>query len=48
MAQDYSNEGIAERLALTEKTVSNYINGIYQRLAIEWDNPHVQPRLWPL
>jgi len=45
MAQGYSNEGIAERLGLTEKTVSNYINGIYQRLTIEWDDPQVQPRV---
>lgn len=45
MAQGYSNEGVAERLGLTEKTVSNYINSIYQRLAIDWNDPHVQPRV---
>ncbi len=45
MAQGYSNEGVAERLGLAEKTVSNYINSIYQRLAIDWDDPHVQPRV---
>lgn len=45
MAQGYSNEGIAEGLGLTEKTVSNYINNIYQRLTIDGDNPQMQPRI---
>ena len=33
MAKGYSNSGIAQELVLTEKTVENYVGGIFQALA---------------
>jgi DNA-binding NarL/FixJ family response regulator len=35
MAKGYSNGGIAAELVLTEKTVENYVGGIFQALGIE-------------
>ena len=45
MAQGYTNAGIAEGLYITEKSVENQINQIYQRLEIDRQNPSVQPRV---
>ena len=44
MAKGYSNAGIAQELVLTEKTVENYVGGIFQALGIERDEP-VHPRV---
>ena len=35
MAKGYSNAGIAQELVLTEKTVENYVGGIFQALGID-------------
>jgi DNA-binding NarL/FixJ family response regulator len=35
MAKGYSNGGIAQELVLTEKTVENYVGGIFQALGID-------------
>ena len=45
MAQGYTNAGIAQTLYITEKSVENQINQIYQRLEIDRQNPSVQPRV---
>lgn len=45
MAQGYTNAGIAQGLYITEKSVENQINQIYQRLEIDRQNPSVQPRV---
>ena len=44
MAQGYSNPAIAERLMLGIKSVENYINAIYQHLAVAQDEP-IHPRV---
>ncbi len=35
MAKGYSNAGIAQELVLTEKTVENYVGGIFQALGLD-------------
>ena len=45
MAQGYTNAGIAQGLYITEKSVENQINQIYQRLEIDRQNPSIQPRV---
>jgi DNA-binding NarL/FixJ family response regulator len=35
MAKGYSNGGIAQELVLTEKTVENYVGGIFQALGLD-------------
>ena len=44
MAQGYSNAAIAEKLVLGEKSVENYINGIYQQLQINREDA-IHPRV---
>jgi DNA-binding NarL/FixJ family response regulator len=44
MAQGYSNAAIAERLSVSEKSVENYINAIFQELGITREDP-VHPRV---
>lgn len=44
MAEGYSNAGIGQKLALTEKSVENYINGIFQELGITRAQ-HTHPRV---
>lgn len=45
IAQGYTNAAIAERLFLTEKSVENQINTLYQQLQIDRSNSSVQPRV---
>lgn len=45
IAQGYTNAAIAERLFLTEKSVENQINILYQQLSIDRSNSAVQPRV---
>jgi DNA-binding NarL/FixJ family response regulator len=45
MAQGYSNRAIAERLALSLKTVQNQINGIYRVLDVDDIDGAIQPRV---
>lgn len=45
MAQGYTNAGIAQTLYITEKSVENQINQIYQRLEIDRQNASIQPRV---
>ncbi len=45
MAQGYTNAGIAQGLYITEKSVENQINQIYQRLEIDRQNSSLQPRV---
>lgn len=44
MAKGYSNGGIAQELVLTEKTVENYVGGIFQALGIDREGA-VHPRV---
>ena len=44
MAKGYSNAGIAQELVLTEKTVENYVGGIFQALGIDREGA-VHPRV---
>ena len=44
MAQGYNNAAIAERLVLGTKSVENYINAIYQELALGHNGP-LHPRV---
>lgn len=44
MAQGYNNAGIAQKLALSEKSVENYINGVLQELDISREQ-HTHPRV---
>ena len=44
MAKGYSNSGIAQELVLTEKTVENYVGGVFQALNIDREEP-VHPRV---
>jgi DNA-binding NarL/FixJ family response regulator len=45
MAQGFTNAGIAQGLYITEKSVENQINQIYQRLEIDRQNAALQPRV---
>lgn len=45
MAQGFTNTAIAQRLVLTEKTVENQANIIYQKLGIERGASVVHPRV---
>ncbi|MBO8142701.1 MAG: response regulator transcription factor [Firmicutes bacterium] len=45
IATGYSNAAIAARLHITEKSVENQINSIYQELDIDRQNSAVQPRV---
>jgi DNA-binding NarL/FixJ family response regulator len=45
MAQGFTNAGIAQGLYITEKSVENQINQIYQRLEIDRQNSALQPRV---
>lgn len=45
MAQGFSNVAIARDLGLTTKTVENYVNLIFQKLGIRWDETEIQPRV---
>lgn len=45
MAQGYNNGAIAEHLSVSEKSVENYVNAVYQQLAVREDDamhPRVQ------
>jgi DNA-binding NarL/FixJ family response regulator len=44
MAKGYSNGGIAQELVLTEKTVENYVGGIFQALSIDREGT-IHPRV---
>ena len=44
MAQGYKNAAIAERLTVSEKSIENYINAIFQELGITREDP-VHPRV---
>jgi DNA-binding NarL/FixJ family response regulator len=44
MAKGYSNGGIAQELVLTEKTVENYVGGVFQALNIDREEA-VHPRV---
>ena len=44
MAQGYNNGAIAEKLVLGQKSVENYINGIYQQLQINREDS-IHPRV---
>jgi len=44
MAKGYSNAGIAQELVLTEKTVENYVGGVFQALNIDREGA-VHPRV---
>lgn len=44
MAQGYNNAAIAERIAISEKSVENYINVIFQELEISREEP-IHPRV---
>lgn len=45
IAEGLTNAAIAERLAITEKTVENQINTLYQVLGINTVNAEIQPRV---
>lgn len=45
MSQGYSNAAIAGKLILSEKTVENYINSLYNELAINPQDSDVNPRV---
>jgi DNA-binding NarL/FixJ family response regulator len=45
IAQGYTNAAIAEKLVLTEKSVENQINVLYQQIEIDRSNPAIQPRV---
>lgn len=45
IAQGSTNAAIARELALSEKTIQNQINLIYDKLAIDRSDPGVQPRV---
>ena len=44
MAQGYSNAAVAQMLFISEKSVENYINAIYQNLQLGRDEP-IHPRV---
>lgn len=45
IAEGYSNQVIAESLNLSEKTVENQINVLYQKLGISQRDPHINSRV---
>ncbi|MBE3557540.1 MAG: response regulator transcription factor [Firmicutes bacterium] len=45
MAEGYNNAAIAQRLYLTEKSVENQINAIYQALGVHIDRKQHHPRV---
>lgn len=45
MAQGYTNQGIAERLAVSVKSVENHTNQVYSELGIDRTDRRVQPRV---
>lgn len=45
IAQGYTNAGIAQKLMLSEKSVENQINSIYQQLDVGRDDASLQPRV---
>jgi DNA-binding NarL/FixJ family response regulator len=44
MSQGLNNAGVARRLGITEKSVKNYINALYQELGLERSGEY-QPRV---
>jgi DNA-binding NarL/FixJ family response regulator len=44
IAQGYSNSAIAQKLVLTEKSVENYINAVYQQLQVSRSD-RIHPRV---
>jgi len=45
IAQGYTNAAIAEKLFLSEKSVQNHINSLYQQLHLNRDDATIQPRV---
>lgn len=45
IAQGYTNAAIAEKLVLSEKSVQNHINNLYQQLDLDREDGSVQPRV---
>lgn len=45
IAQGYTNSAIADLLGLSEKSVQNHINGLYQQLDLDREDSSVQPRV---
>lgn len=45
MAQGYTNQGIAERLGVSVKSVENHTNQLYGELGIDRSDRRVQPRV---
>lgn len=45
IAQGYTNAAIAGQLGLSEKSVQNHINSLYQQLDLDREDPSVQPRV---
>lgn len=45
IVQGYSNQGIAEKLCVSRKTVENTITQMYQQLGIDSKDPNIQPRV---
>lgn len=45
MAQGFSNAAIAGKIVLSEKTVENYINSMYNELAVNPQDSEVNPRV---
>ena len=44
IAEGYNNAGIARELVITTKSVENYVNTLYQQLAITRNEP-IHPRV---
>lgn len=45
IVEGYSNQGIAQKLCVSRKTVENTINQMYQQLGIDSRDPKIQPRV---
>ena len=45
IAQGYTNAAIADQLGLSEKSVQNHINSLYQQLGLDREDASVQPRV---
>lgn len=45
IAQGYTNAAIADQLGLSEKSVQNHINSLYQQLDLDREDSSVQPRV---